>query len=212
MHPSSSYRFAGWRSLIAPLVSMIGVLAIPSTAEAHLVTSGAGPFFDGVAHFLVSMDDLLVVVALALFSGLLGKSAARWVLLTLPIAWFVGMVLSVLFAGLKEDGLWATGATLLGSGLLLSCNPNLPPWLIASIVGVIGLLHGSLNGAAMRATETAAIASLGIVSAASVVTLLLSATAVSVRIAWHRIVLRVIGSWIAAFGLLVLAWHFRPVA
>ncbi|MFN9713120.1 MAG: HupE/UreJ family protein, partial [Planctomycetota bacterium] len=63
------------------MAAVIVVIAIPSTAEAHLVTSGAGPFFDGVAHFLVSMDDLLVVVALALFSGLLGKPAARWVLL-----------------------------------------------------------------------------------------------------------------------------------
>ncbi len=40
---------------------------------AHLVTSGVGPFFDGVAHFFVSLDDLLVVVALALLGGLLGK-------------------------------------------------------------------------------------------------------------------------------------------
>lgn len=212
MQPTSPHRFAGWRSLIAPVAAVIVVIAIPSTAEAHLVTSGAGPFFDGVAHFFVSMDDLLVVVALALFSGLLGKSAARWMLLTLPAAWFVGLVLSVFFAAGMEDCLWATGATLLGSGLLLSCNPNLPPWSIATIAGVISLLHGSWNGAAMRATETSAIASIGIVSAASVATLLLSATAVSIHVAWHRIALRVIGSWIAAFGLLALAWHFRPVA
>jgi urease accessory protein len=212
MQQTSSYTFAGWRCLIVPAVALIGVLATPSTAQAHLVSSGAGPFFDGVAHFFVSMDDLLVVVAIALFSGLMGKPAARWVLLTLPVAWLVGMVLSLFFAAGMEDCLWATGVTLLGSGLLLSCNPNLHPWSIASIAGVIGLLHGSWNGAAMRATETSAIASLGIVSAASVATLLLSATAVSVHVAWHRIALRVIGSWIAAFGLLALAWHFRPVA
>jgi urease accessory protein len=212
MQRTSSYTFAGWRCLIVPSVALIGVLVIPSTAQAHLVTSGAGPFFDGVAHFFVSMDDLLVVVALALFSGLLGKTAARWVLLTLPASWLVGMVLSLFFVAGMEDCLWATGVTLLGSGLLLSCNPNLHPWSIASIAGVIGLLHGSWNGAAMRATETSAIASLGIVSAASVATLLLSATAVSVHVAWHRIALRVIGSWIAAFGLLALAWHFRLAA
>jgi len=53
MQPNSSYRFVGFRCLIAPALAFVGVLAIPSTAQAHLVTSGAGPFFDGVAHFFV---------------------------------------------------------------------------------------------------------------------------------------------------------------
>ena len=81
---------------------------------------------------------------------------------------------------------------------------------MATVAGLIGLVHGSWNGAAMRATETSAIASLGIVTAAGIVALVLSATAVSVQQSWQRIALRVIGSWVAAFGLLALAWHFRP--
>lgn len=52
-------------------------------------------------------------------------------------------------------------------------------------------------------------AALGIVTAAGIVALVLSATAVSVQQAWQKIALRVIGSWVAAFGLLALAWHFR---
>jgi urease accessory protein len=104
---------------------------------------------------------------------------------------------------------WATAFTLLVGGLLLSFSPKLPTWGIVTFAGLIGLVHGSWNGAAMRATETSAIASLGIVTAAGIVALLLSATAVSVKQSWQRIALRVIGSWVAAFGLLALAWHFR---
>jgi urease accessory protein len=187
------------------------VLALsPNSAQAHLVTSGAGPFFDGVAHFFVSLDDLLVVVALALLSGLSGKTAARGLVLVLPFAWFVGMLLGLSVANRVDGSGWATAFTLLVGGLLLSFSPKLPTWMIALMAGMIGLAHGSWNGAAMRATETSAIASLGIVAAAGVVALLLSATAASVQQSWQRIAMRVIGSWVAAFGLLALAWHFRP--
>jgi hydrogenase/urease accessory protein HupE len=175
-----------------------------------LVSSGAGPFFDGVAHFFVSLDDLLVVVALSLFAGLLGKASARWVLLSLPLAWLIGMLLGVYIAMPWDSDAWATGVTLLVAGLFLAINPTLPVWGVAVMVAALGFCHGSWNGVAMRATQTSTIASLGIVTAATVVTLLLSATAASFHIPWQKIALRVIGSWIAAFGLLAIAWHFRP--
>jgi urease accessory protein len=192
------------------LAAFFALVAFPKIAMAHLVTSGAGPFFDGVAHFFVSLDDLLVVVALSLLSGLLGKTAARELVLVLPLAWFVGMVLGLCLADRIDGSGWATAFTLLVGGLLLSFSPKLPTWGIAMVAGLIGLVHGSWNGAAMRATETSAIASLGIVTAAGIVALVLSATAVSIHKHWQRIALRVIGSWVAAFGLLALAWHFRP--
>lgn len=192
------------------LAALFALVLSPSIAQAHLVTSGAGPFFDGVAHFFVSLDDLLLVVALSLLSGLLGKTAARGLVLVLPLAWFVGMVLGLSIADRIDGSGWATAFTLLIGGLLLSFSPKLPTWMIALIAGMIGLAHGSWNGAAMRATETSVIASLGIMTAAGVVALMLSATAVSVQQSWQRIALRVVGSWVAAFGLLALAWHFRP--
>ena len=191
------------------MAAFFALAASPKTAQAHLVTSGAGPFFDGVAHFFVSLDDLLVVVALSLLSGLLGKTAARGLVLVLPLAWLVGMVLGLSLAGRIDGSGWATAFTLLVGGLLLSFSPELPMWGIATVAGLIGLAHGTWNGAAMRATETSSVASLGIVTAAGIVALVLSATAVSVQQAWQKIALRVIGSWVAAFGLLALAWHFR---
>ena len=40
----------------------------PGRAGAHLVNSGFGPFYDGVAHLFVTAEDLLVVVALGAFA------------------------------------------------------------------------------------------------------------------------------------------------
>ena len=56
------------------------------------------------------------------------------------------------------------------------------------------------------------LAGLGIVIAAAIVGLLLSAASLSLTAAWQRIALRVAGSWIAAIGLLAIAWQFRSVA
>lgn len=179
---------------------------------AHLVTSGVGPFFDGVAHFFVSLDDLFVVAALALLGGLLGKDAARSMVVVLPLAWLIGLVIGMTFATRLEGSSWATAISLLIIGLLLGWCPKLPMWGIAMLAVGVGLAHGGWNGAAMSATETSVVASLGIVSAVGVVTLLLGATTVSVKANWQRIAVRVVGSWIAAFGLLALAWHFRPNA
>jgi hydrogenase/urease accessory protein HupE len=209
MGPIFSRRFVPLDFHCLFLALFFALVISPKIAQAHLVTSGAGPFFDGVAHFFVSLDDLLVVVAFSLLSGLLGKTAARGLVLVLPLAWFVGMVLGLSLADWIDGSGWATSFTLLVGGLLLSLSPKLPTWGIVTVAGLIGLLHGSWNGAAMRATETSAIASLGIVTAAGIVALVLSATAVSVKQSWQRIALRVIGSWVAAFGLLALAWHFR---
>jgi hydrogenase/urease accessory protein HupE len=133
------------------------------------------------------------------------------VLLSLPLAWLIGMLLGVYFAMPWDSDAWATGVTLLVAGLILAVNPTLPVWGAVVMVAALGFCHGSWNGVAMRATQTSTIASLGIMTAAGVVTLLLSATAASVHIPWQKIALRVIGSWIAAFGLLAIAWHFRPV-
>ena len=40
---------------------------------AHLVNSGLGPFFDGVAHLFVTPEEFLVFVAIAFLAGLGGK-------------------------------------------------------------------------------------------------------------------------------------------
>ncbi len=56
------------RSLATGMV----VLLWPWYAEAHLVTTGLGPVYDGVGHLMLTPEDLVPVIALALFAGLRG--------------------------------------------------------------------------------------------------------------------------------------------
>ena len=49
-------------------------------SSAHLVSTGVGPFYDGAAHFFVSFEEILPVLALSLFAGLEGpgrRTSAR---------------------------------------------------------------------------------------------------------------------------------------
>jgi urease accessory protein len=195
----------------AVLASII-VMSASRTACAHLVTSGVGPFYDGMAHFFLSPDDLLVVVALALAGGSAGKHVAKWVAVVLPLAWLFGMLLVMVLPATSEVSPAIGAVTMLTSGLLLCVFPTGVGWIVIPTVAVTGVVHGWLNGNAVALTGTSLLAGLGIVTASAVVGLLLSAISISWTGGWQRIMLRVAGSWIAAIGLLALAWQFRTVA
>jgi hypothetical protein len=62
----------------------------PSRAAAHLVTTGMGPVYDGIGHLLLTPEDLVPVLAIALYAGLRGVVAGRRAMLLLPVAWFAG--------------------------------------------------------------------------------------------------------------------------
>lgn len=198
------------RVSLAGVAACGGLLALPTTAKAHLVTSGAGPFYDGVAHFFVSPEDVLVVVALALFGGLSGRRAARRMVLLLPAAWMLGAMLGQRLGEFPEDCAWIPAACMLIAGLLLAASPRCPASVPAAAAAGIGLVHGLLNGRAMAATNTSLLAATGIVVALGLVTLLLGALATAFSASWQKITARVIGSWVAAIGILALAWSLRP--
>ena len=74
-------------ALMADLVDFINREDLPAVAQAHLVNSGLGPFYDGVLHLLLSPNDLLGLVALGLLAGLRGPAASRLTVIALPITW-----------------------------------------------------------------------------------------------------------------------------
>jgi hydrogenase/urease accessory protein HupE len=69
----------------------------PATASAHLVSTGFGPFYDGITHLAMSPDDLLSVLAIAFLSGLLGARYGRVTLFALPLTWLIGGLIGIQF-------------------------------------------------------------------------------------------------------------------
>ncbi len=177
-------------------------------AEAHLNSTGMGPFYDGLMHFLMSPEDIIPVLALALLAGLHGASYGRRTLFTLPVAWLLGG-----FAGLStmttRPHPFIAAAWFLMLGGLLAADAKISLRVTTALAALLGLYHGYLNGAGMGQFETASVALFGLVFAIFVLIALAAAFVVRLRAEWARIAVRVAGSWIAASGLLMLGWAVR---
>jgi urease accessory protein len=197
----------GFRTAIpAALGGLLGV--VPRPAFAHLVTTGLGPVYDGVSHFLMSFEDLLPVAAMALLAGLNGPAGARRALFVLPAAWLVGGLGGLVTGSALLPGT-ATAASALVLGGLVAADRRLSPTMISVLAAVLGLMHGWLNGAGIAAANREGLAILGMGGVAFVIFALLAALVASLRVDVARIAVRVAGSWIAAIGLLLIGWQLR---
>lgn len=192
--------------LYAFVVFALAMYALP--AEAHLNSTGMGPLYDGLMHFLLSPEDIIPVFALALLSGLRGASYGRRALFTLPVAWFLGGIAGLgAVAARPHPFLGATWFLLLGG--LLAADAKISLRSTTFLAALLGLYHGYLNGTDFGQFDTAAVALLGLMFAVFVLVALAAAFVVRLRAHWARIAVRVGGSWIAASGLLMLGWAFR---
>jgi len=192
--------------LYAFIVFALAMCAVP--AEAHLNTTGMGPLYDGLMHFLMSPEDFLPVLALALLAGLRGAAYGRRALFTLPTAWLLGGLAGI-SASARNGNALVSAAWFLLLGGLLAADAKLSLRVTTAIAALLGLYHGYLNGTGMGQFGTAAVALLGLVFAIFVLVALAAAFVVRLHSYWARIAVRVAGSWIAASGLLMLGWAFR---
>ena len=193
------------------LITLLACGFFTPLARAHLVTTGLGPIYDGVGHFFLSPEDVLVAVALALFAGLRGAVAGRKVMVMLPIAWLVGGI-AALFSTLPTlDGQLPSAVSLLLAGILIAADASLPGLAVLTVTFALGAAHGFYNGLAMREAgwAVALLQLLGIGAALFVLATLFAALVVALRGQAARVVVRVAGSWTAAIGLLLLGWAIR---
>ena len=182
------------------------LVAMPSVVLAHLVTTGLGPFYDGIGHLVMTPEDLIPVLALALFAGLRGATQGRCALFFLPLAWFMGGLMGVFLEGLPTLPVPILSIFILG--VLVAADLNLSSKPFTAVVIAVGCVHGVSNGIALK--EGAGILGLiGIMATLFVLVALVSALIVSLKQPWKRIVERVAGSWVAAIGMLMFGWLVR---
>jgi hydrogenase/urease accessory protein HupE len=201
---------------IATARAVVGGAALllrPGDAEAHLVTTGLGPIYDGPLHFVVSPDDLVPVLALALLAGLRGPAHGRRALLVLPAAWLLAGAFGLAMVDTASVGV--TSASVVTSlsfvllGALVAADARLSPGAVTVLAAWLGLVHGYTNGITMAQPSLGPTALLGITAAVFAFVAIAASAVVPVRAVWARVGVRVAGSWVAAIGLLLLGWTFR---
>jgi urease accessory protein len=199
------------KSMAVVVPVALAAVFVPGVAQAHLVTTGLGPVYDGIGHLLLTPEDWLAVLAIALLAGLSGPSFGRRVLFLLPVAWLAGGLL-----GLSRSSELSlpvvTTLSLLLLGALIALGRRLPMGLVLALTFAVGALHGYLNGTAMSVGAQGRMGVLGLVGVAGALFVLVALVAglvVSLRAPWTRIAVRVAGSWIVAISMLILGWTFR---
>jgi len=180
----------------------------PVVAHAHLNSTGMGPIYDGLMHFLMSPEDLVPVLALALLSGLRGATFGRRTLFVLPAAWLLGG-LAGLAASATNGNAIVSAVWFLLMGGLLALDARLSLRVATAIAAFLGLYHGYLNGAGLGLSFPSAAALLGLIFAVFVLVALAAAFVIQLQASWARIAVRVVGSWIFASGLLLMGWAVR---
>ncbi|MGA2281412.1 MAG: HupE/UreJ family protein [Verrucomicrobiota bacterium] len=194
------------RSWLRRLAFLFFAIGLPIRADAHLVTSGLGPVYDGMEHMLLSPDQWIMVVGLALLAGLNGPAAGRAVLFSFPGAWLAGGCAGH-FIHLTLPSL-IPGVALLIVGGLVAADLKAGRNFVAIIANVLGFLQGYLNGVSFGATNGVTLTLLGASIVAFVIVAFGAALVVNVQ-GWRRIVVRVAGSWMVAIGVLLVGWTIR---
>jgi hydrogenase/urease accessory protein HupE len=190
------------------IAMIVAACLVPMHAEAHLMNTGFGPFYDGLAHPLVTPEDLLPIVATALLAGLGGPRAGRVALFVLPAAWLLGMSAGRVFSP-QGAAIWLIPVVTVAAGALVAADRKPPLAFVAAGATIVGLVHGLQNGAGLAAAREGITGALGIGCTIFVLAALVAGAVVSLQKPWARIVVRVAGSWIAAIGLLMLGWSLR---
>lgn len=193
-------------SLLPQVAAVAAVILLPARAAAHLVTTGMGPVYDGIGHLLLTPEDLIIVLALALYGGLRGTTHGRHALFLVPMSWFVGGLLGMQTELLPDYPVAALSFLLLG--LLIAADLRLSLSAFTAAAVAISLTHGFFNGIALK-SGPASLGLIGITAALFVLVALVSALVVSLRPPWAKIAVRVMGSWVAAVGVLMIGWFVR---
>jgi len=190
------------------VIVTLAVALCSEPAEAHLNSTGMGPIYDGLMHFLMSPEDLVPALALALLAGLRGAAYGRRAMFTLPAAWLLGSLFGLTAAATNANPLFSSFWFLLLGGLVVA-DAKFSLRTMTALSALLGLVHGYLNGTGMGQSGFALAAILGLAAAVFVLIVLAAAFVVQLRVHWARIAVRVAGSWIAASGLLLLGWAVR---
>ena len=195
------------------LLSITIILAIsslaPRLALAHVPFAGLNDLYNGLLHPVVVPAHLLLLAAAGLF---LGKQGARVVppsFLLFCLFTFCGLGATLFFTGgIGERYLLGVAAVI---GLLIAANLRIPFFLCLIVAALTGLILGLDTTQTVLVGKAKFFSLLG--SGLGICFLFLYPLAFADYFGdrnWQKIGVRIVGSWVAASSILVLALSLQP--
>lgn len=198
------------RALRAPrtkaIVAGLAVYWIPASANAHTVLLGVGGFWSGVTHLLISPDQLVLLLGLAIWTSFQdARLDARVIgasfLAVLAGAWIGAGILASTRLNLVSAG----AALMMVVGLAGAIRLRVGAVPLISLALAVGLACGAASADAVPGSSVALFSLGGSIAAASVLSYALLA-ARRFESEWGGVARRAGASWIAAIGLMMLAF------
>ena len=160
-------------------------------------------FYAGAAQFFIP-THLLAVVALGLLAGQHASRGHLQVLMAFVIALAAGSLAVALAIRETPVAIVLLVLSAIAAGLVVADRPA-PFWIAVVLAFAVGAAI-PLNTPPHEITiANAVVAQLGTAAAAAVTLALVMAIAMHATRPWQRIGVRIVGSWIAASAILVLA-------
>lgn len=176
-------------------------------AWAHGEIKGVGAFYGGVLHPYISPAHLIALLALGLLFGQRGVPASRHAMAALLAALALGLGFSLRWSRLPD--LPAPDPLLLGLGALFGLGVVLarrwPGWALVPLSALAGLAVGLDSAPDGMAPAQRSAALLGTLVGAVLCTACLAGCVHHLQQSWARVGVRVLGSWLSASAILVLA-------
>ena len=176
-------------------------------ALAHPPPLGVPGFFGGLLHPLFVPAHLMAALGLGI---LIGQQAPQWGRAA-PATFIVALIagLAVLTSGIVPR--WAGEAVLLlalACGVLTALARPLPENAGCGLAAVTGIAIGLDSPPEVLSVRTANLMLIGTAFGGTVLLVVIVEIATRLATPWQRIAARVLGSWIAASAILVLALRF----
>lgn len=185
----------------------INIIQLFAPPILHLVNPRFGDFYAGMLHVMTSLDHILPVIAIGLLVGQRGPAPARKTLVAFTLALFSGAWIGHIFGDMKLMEYTNIGSFIL-FGLLVALNLRISDFWILIISVIFGLTHGFTNGTAITETMVPLTFITGVGLAGFLVMSILAGLVLSLTRNWERIAVRVLGSWIAAIGIIYIPLIF----
>jgi urease accessory protein len=190
------------RSLCALFFGLGAVLA-PPPAWAHTALRSMGSFWSGVAHVLTSLDQIALLLGLAIWVSFQERQLDAPVIGAAFLACLAGMVVAAA-VGSQFDFSPLVAALMVLVGLAAAARLQMGTGPVVALASAGGLLTGAASTAGAANISLGLYSLGGSIGAAAVISWGLIATR-RVNFDWGRIALRAGASWIAAIGLMIVA-------